>query len=158
MSLSAEVTNGHERDYDLSLITCNPDGTPKYATGWPPRIINLGEYRVQVHETNNLYINIAQAKALRNELRVNPTAPVLGRAHDYYFGQGALGIFNTFEDQFTDLHARILDIYGRIILQSDKFNIDLLTERDLHCSYAFEHLAEIALTHNPDFELNDLTV
>jgi len=153
---NGEALAGPETGWDYSLIT-RMDGEPLYDSGWKPRILEVNGKKVEAHETNNLFINIILAKNKREELRINPTAPMLGRTHDFYFRQGALSIFSIFEDHHVDLYAHLMDIYQRLS-QKDGANLDLYTERDIFCSVAFECLARIAIAQMPGFDIRKLTV
>lgn len=156
MSPSAEKITPREKSWDYTLIQYDSQDRPLYDSGWPARILDVGGKKIEAYETNNLLLNIIQAKAKREELRVNPTAPMLGRTRDFYFKQGMLGVFNAFEDNYPDLHNHLIDINRR--LMEDAKNIDIYTERDIYSSMAFEHLAAIALAFEPGFNTKKLTV
>jgi hypothetical protein len=154
--MTSEKFGPTEKSWDYTLIRYDSQGRPIYDTGWRPRILDIGDKKVEAYETNNLLLNITQAKSKREELRVNPTAPMLGRTHDYYFKQGAMRIFNAFEDNYPDLHSHLVDINQRLL--EDAHSIELYTERDIYCSLAFEHLAAIALAFDPGFNTKKLTI
>jgi len=153
-SFSETIT---EPEWDYTLIERDGQGKPIYDTGWKPRILDLDDYKVETHETNNLWLNVLNAKSKREELAINPTAPMLGRTREFYFKEGALAVFNSFEDHYPELHKHLLDIAQRLVVPEKK-TIDTLDERDIYYSLAFEHLAAIAKAFNPSFNVHKLTV
>lgn len=153
-----ERPNFANPDWQYTLIEYRQIGDsvmPLYETGWGTRRVGPNQ-EIEVHETNNLRVNLLRAKEIREERRVNPTAPILGRDHDFFDKKGALEIFNTFEDHYPELHAKILDIYQRS-LQPRK-SIALYTERDIANSCAWEIIASIARALRPELDIKLLTV
>lgn len=142
-------------DWEYTLIEYRFDGKPVYDTGWGTRRVGPNQ-EIEAHETNNLLVNILQAKKINDERKINPTAPLLGRSHEFYDIKGALKIFNTFEERYPELHAVLLDINQKL-LEPQK-DLSLYTERDIAASQAWEIIAKIAQALYPDFDIHNLTV
>jgi hypothetical protein len=147
-----------DADWEYTLIEYHQVGgevKPVYETGWGTRRVGANQ-EIEVHETNNLMINLLQAKKIREERQINPRAPLLGRTHDFYERKGALSIFKTFEDDYPELHTKLLEI-NQALLKPEK-GLDLYTERDIAMSYAWEIIAAIAAARYPEFDSKVLTV
>jgi hypothetical protein len=141
-------------EWQYTLVEYRFDGKPVHETGWGTRRIGPNQ-EIEAHETNNLLINILQAKEIRDERKVNPTAPLLGRAREFYDKKGALKIFSTFEDHYPELHSKILDINQQLL--APEKDLSLYTERDIATSEAWEIIASIAQVLYPDFDTRSLT-
>jgi hypothetical protein len=130
-------------DWDLTLIKYQ-DGKPLFNTGFQPRILDVNGKKVQAHQTNNLYIKLLTAKAIESEIKLNPTAPLVRWEQKFYREEGGLEVFKKFQEKYPDLYEKVLEISNRVVFDED-YGIELLTERDILCSVAFEKIADIAI-------------
>jgi hypothetical protein len=147
------------KEEPASLIARDEKGEICHPTKWGTRSLKVEGKDIEAHETNNLFINILHAKEIRDELAVNPTAPMLGRTRDFYFKRNNLQVFSAFEDNYSQLHAKLLAISAHLLSETDpEARKRLYTERDINSSIAWEHLAQIALAFDPHADIDELTV